>query len=190
MYWIGSPRNRCSIRAAKRPASATIGSSSECAISHALSLSSTNSSSVSASRRACFGCGPKCRRIAPCKIKLPIELTPPGFHQPSTAPPGSAQSAHPQSAAAAPDHQVQLVQRQPDAVIRHPVLRKVIGANLLAAVARAHLLLAFLGQLRILPLHFLLIKPRPQHAHALLAILDLRLLVLAADYSIRRQVRN
>ncbi len=46
--------------------------------------------------------------------------------------------------------QVELVQREADAVIGEAVLREVVGADLLAAIAGADLLLALLGQLRIL----------------------------------------
>src|ERR1700728_2978178 len=84
----------------------------------------------------------------------------------------------------------QLMNRQTDAVIRQPVLRKVVRPNLLAAIAAAHLLLALLRQRRLLLLHLHLVEPRSQHAHAFLAVFDLRLLILAAHHRIRRQVCN
>src|SRR5271169_2104195 len=77
-----------------------------------------------------------------------------------------------------------------DAMIGHAILRKVVGADLLAAVTRADHGLAFLGQGILLLLLFHLVEPRTQDAHTLFAVLDLRLLVLAAHYRICRQVRD
>ena len=80
--------------------------------------------------------------------------------------------------------------RQPDAVVGHPVLRKVVRPDLFAAVARADLLLAVLRLDLVNAFRLNLIQPRPQHAHALLAVLDLRFLILAAHHRVGRQMRN
>src|SRR5579859_896519 len=82
----------------------------------------------------------------------------------------------------------ELVQCQADAVIGHAVLREVVGADLLAAVAAANLRFALLGQRLLLLFHLHLIKTGAEHAHAFFTVLDLRLLVLAADNRIGRQV--
>src|ERR1700730_14535384 len=71
-----------------------------------------------------------------------------------------------------------------DAMVGHAVLREVVSANLLAAVAAADLGLAFFGQRLLLPVHFLLIETGTQHAHTFFAVLDLRFFVLAAYDSI------
>src|SRR5579864_9656477 len=47
-------------------------------------------------------------------------------------------------------HVAQLVQGQPDAVVGHTVLRKIVGADLFAAVAAAHHGPPLLGQLLLL----------------------------------------
>src|SRR6185503_20428984 len=75
-------------------------------------------------------------------------------------------------------------------MVSQSILREIVRADLLAAIAAAHLLLAFLGKLGILPLHLLLVEPRPQNAHSLFAILDLRFLVLAAYDSVGWDVGN
>src|SRR6476646_9039591 len=71
------------------------------------------------------------------------------------------------------EHLFQLMQRHPDAMICHPILRKVVGANLLASLARAHLRLAILGDFRFLPLPFRLDDSGPQGSHRFVAILQL-----------------
>ena len=82
------------------------------------------------------------------------------------------------------------MQREADAVVGHAVLREVIGANLFAAIACAHHLLALLGQFRILLFHLHFVEARAQHAHALVAILDLRLLILAAHHGVGGDMRD
>src|SRR6266853_1397348 len=69
----------------------------------------------------------------------------------------------------------ELVQSEADAVIGHAVLREIVSADLLAAVAAADLRFAFLGQRLLLPFHFLLVEPGTQNAHAFFAVLNLRL---------------
>ena len=73
---------------------------------------------------------------------------------------------------------IELMERHSDAVIGDAILFEIVGANLLGAIAGADLRAA-LGRNRILLLLRLhLEKSRSQHAHRLLAVLDLRLLVL------------
>src|SRR4051812_41610371 len=70
---------------------------------------------------------------------------------------------------------------QPDAVIGHAVLREIVSADLLAAVAGTDLRLTLFRHRGGLPLLLDLVQTRSQHAHTFFAVLDLRLLVLAAD---------
>src|SRR5207249_6965356 len=70
---------------------------------------------------------------------------------------------------------LQAVDRQADAVIGDPALLEVVGPDLLAAVARAHLALPLAGDLLLLFLERHLVEPRPEHLHGLLAVLDLAL---------------
>src|SRR6185295_18844953 len=78
------------------------------------------------------------------------------------------------------EHLFQLMQCHPDAMICHSILWKVVGANLLASLARAHLRLAILGNFRFLPLPLRLDDSCSQGPHRFVAILQLRPLVLAA----------
>ena len=82
-------------------------------------------------------------------------------------------------------HEIQLMQREPDAVIGDAILREVVGADLLAAVARAHHAAALGAQRGLLLLQLHLVEPRTQHALGLGAILDLRFFVLAGDHQAR-----
>ena len=80
------------------------------------------------------------------------------------------------------------VGREVDAVIGDPVLREVVGADLLGALARADLAAAILGDRVLLLAQLHLVEPRPQHLHRLRAILDLRFLVLLRDDDAGRNV--
>src|SRR4051794_39566821 len=83
---------------------------------------------------------------------------------------------------------VEVVGRVLDAVIRHAPLREVVGADLLRPLARADLCAA-LGRLgRLLLGELLLVQARPEHAHRLLAVLQLGLLVLHRDHHAGRLV--
>src|SRR5208283_1293667 len=64
-----------------------------------------------------------------------------------------------------------LVHGQADAVVGHAVLREVISADLLAAVAAAHHRLALLGQRLLLLLLLHLVQAGTQYAHSFLAVL-------------------
>ena len=77
--------------------------------------------------------------------------------------------------------EVELVEGKADAVVCEAVLGEVVGANLFGAVAGAYLLLAGAGQLGVLAIHLDFVEARAENAHALFAILDLRLFVLATD---------
>src|ERR1019366_1139919 len=85
-------------------------------------------------------------------------------------------------------HEIELMQRQADAVIAHAILREVVGADFLAAVAGAHHALALRAQGRLLLFEFQLVQTGTQHAFGLSAILDLRFLVLAGNHQARGQV--
>src|SRR5439155_509585 len=79
-------------------------------------------------------------------------------------------------------HGGEIVARQSDAVVGQPILRKVVGADLLAAVAGSHLRLALrvAGAALLLLLH--LVQPRAKHLQRHGAVLDLRLLLLALHH--------
>ena len=79
---------------------------------------------------------------------------------------------------------------QLDAVVGDAVLREVVRADLLGALAGADLRAARRGLLGRLALALGLVDPRAQHAHRLLAVLELRALVLHRDDDARRQVRD
>jgi len=87
-------------------------------------------------------------------------------------------------------HHAELVVGEADAVVGEAVLREVVGADLLAAVAGADLLFAVLGLKLVDAFGFNLIQAGAKDAHSLLAILDLRFFVLAADYGVGGQVRD
>ena len=64
-------------------------------------------------------------------------------------------------------HLIQLMQREADAVIRNAILREIIGADLLAAVAGAHHAAPLRADFFLLLLELHLVEPRTQHAHGL-----------------------
>ena len=85
-------------------------------------------------------------------------------------------------------YSVNFIEGQADAVVRHPALGKIVGADALAAVAAAHLALPRPGNGGVLlgPLH--LIEPGPQDLHGLILVLILAPLVLALHHKARGQV--
>src|SRR6188472_1079898 len=76
------------------------------------------------------------------------------------------------------------------AVVGEAVLGEVVGADLLGALARADLRAPRGGDLGLLALALRLVEPRAEHAHRLLLVLELRLLVLHGDDDAGRQVRD
>src|SRR5258708_15019511 len=82
------------------------------------------------------------------------------------------------------------MQRQSDAVVSHAVLREVVSADLLTAIAAADHGFALFGQGLLLFFHLHLIEAGPQHTHALFPGLGLGLFVLAAHHAICRQRRG
>src|SRR5450432_209612 len=87
-------------------------------------------------------------------------------------------------------HLLELVDGEADAVVGKPVLREIVGADFLAAVAGADHCFALLGQRGLLFFHLEFVETAAQHEHAFFAILDLRFFVLATDDRIRRNVRD
>src|ERR1039457_1359306 len=85
-------------------------------------------------------------------------------------------------------HEIELVERQADAVIAHAILREVVGADLLTAVARPHHALALRAQHRLLLFQLQLVQAGTQHSLGLGAILDLRFFVLAGNHQAGGQV--
>src|SRR5262249_41024896 len=79
------------------------------------------------------------------------------------------------------DDGVELVQVQVDAVVGDAVLREVVGADALAAVARAYHRLARLGPLAVQPLLLALEDAAAEDAHRPVVVLVLAALVLALD---------
>ena len=83
---------------------------------------------------------------------------------------------------------VEGVEGQVDAVVGQAVLREIVGADALGAVAGADLRLAFGGQLVVLLLALEGQQPGAEDAHGLVVVAVLRALVLAGDDQARRQV--
>src|SRR6266536_2129140 len=79
------------------------------------------------------------------------------------------------------EHAGQVADGQPDAVVGHPVLREVVGADALGAVQRADLRAALGRELSLLLGDGPVEQAGAEHAQGLLAVLDLRLLVLHGD---------
>ena len=79
------------------------------------------------------------------------------------------------------EHAVEVVHGDLDAVVGDAALGEVVGADLLGAVAGADLRAAVGGELGLLLGERALVEPRAQHAHRLLAVLQLALLVLHRD---------
>src|SRR5215831_19108066 len=77
-----------------------------------------------------------------------------------------------------------------DAVICQAVLREVVGADLLAAVAGLYHRASLFGERFLLLLHLDLVQTGPEHAHAFFAVLDLGFFVLATDHGVGRNVRD
>ena len=71
------------------------------------------------------------------------------------------------------DHFVQLVQRQPDAMVAHTVFAKIVGPDLFGAVSGFDLSATFGENRCLLLVHLQLVEPRAQYAHGFGAILDL-----------------
>ena len=67
----------------------------------------------------------------------------------------------------------ELMQRQSDAVISYAILREVVGADFLAAIAAADHGFALFGQRLLLLLHLHFVEAGAQHAHPFFAVLDL-----------------
>src|SRR5436189_1138717 len=85
---------------------------------------------------------------------------------------------------------VEVVGRVPDAVVGHAALREVVGADLLRALARADLGTALGCFGRLLLGQLLLVQACSQHAHRLLAVLVLGLLVLHRHHDSCRPMRD
>ena len=68
---------------------------------------------------------------------------------------------------------LKLMDGQSDTMVGHSILRKVVGANLFAAVAGANRGFAFFREGILLLLHFHFVKASAQNAHPFLTILDL-----------------
>src|SRR5579863_4526183 len=85
-------------------------------------------------------------------------------------------------------HLVQLMHGEADAVIGDAILREVVSADLLAAIAGSHHAAPLRANFFLLLFEFELVQPRAQHAQTLGSILDLRFLVLAGDHQPRGQV--
>src|SRR3954470_4557569 len=76
---------------------------------------------------------------------------------------------------------VELVHGQLDPVVRQPVLREVVGPDLLRPLPGPDLRVALYRERGLLPLPLELVRPRAQDAERLRLVLELRLLVLHGD---------
>src|SRR5579862_1656836 len=83
---------------------------------------------------------------------------------------------------------VQFIEREVDAVVGYPSLRKIIRANALGAIARADLKLARLRLLTLLLFSLLGQQPSFEQRQCARAVLMLRALVLALDHDTGRQM--
>src|SRR5437667_7483405 len=83
-----------------------------------------------------------------------------------------------------------LVERQADAVIGDAVLRDIVGADFLGAVAGLDLPAAFGGESGLALFLLLLVQARAENAHGFGAILDLRFFVLLGNDEYTRNVRD
>src|SRR5207247_8297645 len=79
---------------------------------------------------------------------------------------------------------------EPDTVIGHTILRKVVGANLLTAIAHLYLGPPRLAQFFLPASLFQVPQARLEYRKRLHLIFKLRFLVLASDYQPCGQVRN
>src|SRR6266699_4498883 len=79
---------------------------------------------------------------------------------------------------------------EPDAMIGYTILRKVIGTNLLTAIAHLDLGAPRLAQFFLPASLFQIPQARLEHRKRLHLIFKLRFLILAGDYQPRGQVRN
>src|SRR5215472_16224041 len=80
--------------------------------------------------------------------------------------------------------------REPDAMIGYTILRKVVGTNLLTAIAHLYLRPPRFAQFFLPARLFQVPQARLEHRKRLQFILKLRFLILAGDYQPRGQVRN
>src|SRR6267142_42796 len=85
---------------------------------------------------------------------------------------------------------VDLVEREPDAVIGDPPLREIVGADALGAVARADEGFARRGFLRLLLTQLFVLDACRQHRKRLFLVLMLRAAVLAFHHYPGRQMRD
>ena len=88
------------------------------------------------------------------------------------------------------DDAIELVEREPDAVIGDAVLRVVVGADLLRALARADHAAALGADGGVLLLALDVEQAAAQDLHRLRLVLELRALVLALDDHARRHVHD
>src|SRR6266404_4727150 len=82
------------------------------------------------------------------------------------------------------------MQGQADAVIGYAILRVVVGADFLGAVAGFDLSAALGGQGGLLVFHFLFVEAGAENAHGFGAIFDLRFFVLLRDDQAAGNVRD
>ena len=88
------------------------------------------------------------------------------------------------------EHLIKLIERQADAVIRHPSLREVIGTNALVAHPRADLTAPLGRAFGALPGALGGIQARGEDLHRAILILILAALILTLDDRACRQVRD
>src|SRR5688572_5234935 len=87
-------------------------------------------------------------------------------------------------------HGLQVVRGEPDAVIGHAALRKVVRPNLGGSIAGPHLGLPHAGALGLLLRDAQIEQPRAKNLHRFRAILDLRPLILLAAHNPGGKMRD
>jgi hypothetical protein len=80
------------------------------------------------------------------------------------------------------EHAIELVQREAEPMVRHPVLREVVGPDALAAPSGPDLAAPFARPLLLGAVSLLIEQTRPQDLERARLVLVLRLLVLAGHH--------
>src|SRR5437763_9805003 len=196
-YWSGSPVRRRSTRAASRAARSGGAGSDHRDRSRPLTSSTSHRASTSEVRAAAPAWSSRhvtgrsvyiiLMRAGPC---------PPASSDAEQSGPRPMRSARrsgelggavgfdqgvEQLVEVAGQHLVELVDREPDAVVGHPVLLEVVRADLLRPAAAADLGPPGARQLVGLALLLGLEEAGPEDPHGLVLVLELALLVLAGD---------
>lgn len=87
------------------------------------------------------------------------------------------------------NHLVEIMHREANAVIGHPILREIVGANAFATIARANEALSLGRPFGLLFLQFEIVNAGSQFAERLILVFELAFFVLALHDDTRFKVR-